>query len=145
VGATATATAVVDAFDGAGLAHVACHGHFRSDSPLFSSLELADGPLTALDLARLRRPPEVLILSACELALSNRHPANDLLGFSALLVAMGTRTLVASVVPVPDRSTRRVMRAFHRELVAGTAPATALARAQADPTDVAGFVCLGTG
>jgi CHAT domain-containing protein len=145
VGAAASAAAVLEALDGAWLAHVACHGRFRSDSPLFSSLELADGPLTALDLERLRRPPQVLVLSACDLALSTQHPGDELLGVSALLLAMGTRTLVASVVPVPDRSTRRVMRAFHRKLAAGAPPATALARAQADPTAVAGFVCLGTG
>jgi hypothetical protein len=40
---------VEDALDGLGraaTAHIACHGQFRSDSPMFSSLRLADGPLT---------------------------------------------------------------------------------------------------
>ncbi len=102
-GRNATVEAALRALDGAKLAHVACHGRFRSDSPLFSSLELADGPLTALDLQRLRRAPELLVLSACDVALSERHPGDELLGFSAALLASGTRTIVASVVPFPTQ------------------------------------------
>ena len=148
-GREATATAALSAIDGASLAHVACHGRFRSDSPLFSSLELADGPLTVLDLQRLRRAPEILVLSACDVALSARHPGDELLGFAAALLAMRTRTIIASVVPVPDAAARRLMLAFHTELAAGTPPAAALAHAQAGlrrtSAALAGFVCLGTG
>jgi hypothetical protein len=146
-GAAATAGSVLRALDGAALAHVACHGRFRADSPLFSALELADGPLTALELQRLRRAPDVLVLSACDLALSARHPGDELLGLSAALLATGTRTLVASVVPVPDAASRRVMVAFHRRLEAAS-PAAALAGAQAEAGSgwtAAGFVCLGAG
>jgi len=147
-GGAATAVAVLAALDGAALAHVACHGRFRSDAPLFSSLELADGPLTALDLQGMRRPPEVLVLSACDLALSERRPGDELLGVAAALLAMGTRTVVASVVPVHDAGARRLMAAFHRELL-DAPPATALAHAQAavgaGSASVAGFVCLGSG
>ena len=54
-GRAAAATAVLQALDGASIAHLACHGRFRSDSPLFASLELADGPLNAYELQQLRR------------------------------------------------------------------------------------------
>ena len=54
-GREATVAAVMRALDGATVAHLACHGHFRADSPLFSSLELADGPLNVYELQRLRR------------------------------------------------------------------------------------------
>jgi CHAT domain-containing protein len=145
----ATAAAALAALDGAALAHLACHGRFRSDSPLFSALELADGPLTALDLQSLRRAPDVLVLSACDLALSNRHPGDELLGLASALLAMGTRTIIASVVAVPDAHARRLMLAFHRELASGASPALALARAQATlrgaAAALAGFVCLGSG
>jgi CHAT domain-containing protein len=148
-GTVATVAAALAALDGATLAHIACHGRFRSDSPLFSSLELADGPLTALDLQRLRRPPEVLVLSSCSLALSDRHPGDELLGMSAALLAMGTRTIVASVAPVPDAAARRLMLAFHEELAAGASPASALALAQTTlrtrSAALAGFVCIGSG
>ena len=36
------------------LVHLACHGSFRTDNPLFSTLSLADGPLTVYDLERAR-------------------------------------------------------------------------------------------
>jgi len=143
-GKAATAAAVLKALDGAALAHVACHGHFRSDSPLFSSLELADGPLNVYELQNLRRAPDVVVLSACDLATSDLHPGDEVLGLAAALLAMGTRTIVASVVPVPDAAVKRLMLAFHRNLLAGHAPAAALARAQAR-APVAGFVCLGSG
>ena len=143
-GKAATAEATLAALDGAALAHLACHGHFRADSPLFSSLELADGPLNVYELQNLRRAPETVVLSACDLALSQLHPGDELLGLAAALLGMGTRTVVASVVPVPDAESRRVMLAFHRELARGTRPAEALARAQIRAR-VPGFVCLGHG
>jgi hypothetical protein len=143
-GREATADRVLAAIDGVSLAHLACHGSYRADSPLFSALELADGPLNVYELQRLRRAPDVVVLSACDLAVSRLHPGDELLGLAAALLGMGTRTVVASVVPVPDAAARRLMLAFHRNLAAGGAPASALARAQAGAA-VPGFVCLGSG
>ena len=143
-GKAATATATLAALDGAALAHLACHGHFRSDSPLFSSLQLADGPLNVYELQSLRRAPEIVVLSACDLAVSGVQAGNELLGLSAALLGMGTRTIIASVVPASDAATRRMMVDFHRRLGAGTSPAAALAGAQAK-SKAAGFLCLGRG
>jgi CHAT domain-containing protein len=148
-GRGATVAAVMRVVDGASIAHVACHGHFRADSPLFSALELADGPLNVYELQRLRRPPQLIVLSACDLATSDTRPGNELLGFAAALMGMGTRTIIASVVPIPDAAAKRLMIAFHRHLASGCSPAVALANAQEtfDPRDsaLAGFICLGTG
>ena len=63
---TATAARVLNAIDGARLVHIAAHGTFRADSPLFSALQLDDGPLTVYDLERLRRGPHHLVLSSCD-------------------------------------------------------------------------------
>jgi CHAT domain-containing protein len=144
-GRQATVAAVMAALDGATVAHVACHGHFRSDSPLFSSLELADGPLNAYELQRLRRPPQLMVLSACDLGTSDTRPGDELLGFAAALIGMGTRTIIASVVPVPDSGAKRLMISLHGGLTAGAKPSVALATAQQDVSRQAGFVCLGTG
>jgi CHAT domain-containing protein len=148
-GRQATVTAVMDALDGASVAHIACHGHFRSDSPLFSSLELADGPLNAYELQRLRRAPSLIVLSACDLGTSDTRPGDELLGFAAALIGMGTRAIIASVVPVPDAGAKRLMISLHNRLVAGDSPSLALAKAQGRLSSrgntQAGFVCLGAG
>ena len=148
-GREATVATVMEALDGAAVAHLACHGRFRSDSPLFSSLELADGPLNAYELQRLRRPPQLIVLSACDLGTSDTRPGDELLGIAAALIGMGTATIIASVVPVPDAGAKRLMIALHTHLTAGDPPSVALAKAQdslsARGYGHAGFVCLGTG
>jgi CHAT domain-containing protein len=149
VGRQATVAAVMESLEGAALAHLACHGHFRADSPLFSSLELADGPLNAYELQRLRRPPRLIVLSACDLGTSDTRPGDELLGFAAALIGMGTQTIIASVVPVPDAGAKRLMISLHGRLTGGAPPASALAGAQSEMSrrgpGQAGFVCLGAG
>ena len=144
-GADATAQAVAEALDGAQLAHIAAHGRFRSDNPLFSSLELADGPLTVYDLEGLRQAPATLVLSACETALSGIRPGDELMGVASAVFALGTRTLIASVAPVGDAETRALMNVFHAELAVGRSPTHALISAQRAVPDARGFVCFGAG
>ncbi|MFD1152563.1 CHAT domain-containing protein, partial [Saccharothrix hoggarensis] len=151
VGAAATVDAVASAMDGAPLAHVAAHGSFRADNPLFSALELADGPLTVYDLERLRTPPARVVLSACDSGLSAVRPGDELMGFTAALLGLGTRTLVAPVIPVPADVTTPLMVDLHRRLDAGEPPAVALAGAQEAHREdgdaafaaSAGFLCFG--
>jgi tetratricopeptide (TPR) repeat protein len=151
VGPAATAAAVCAALPTGALAHLACHGHFRADNPMFSSLTLVDGPLYVYDLERLGRTPPTIVLSACDSGLSAVRPGEELLGLAAALFSLGTRNLVASVVPVPDDVTRTLMVALHRELRAGAPPATALARARTAVSELgdagqvaaAAFVCFG--
>jgi hypothetical protein len=152
-GRSATVDAVTGALDGAELAHIAAHGHFRADNPLFSALKLVDGPLTVYDMERLSRPPRHVVLSACESGLPAVHPGDELLGLAATLLAIGTTTLVATVTPVPDEASRPLMLRLHRHLRAGAAPAAALARAQRELADTGpaarvaatGFLCFGAG
>jgi CHAT domain-containing protein len=124
--AEATGAAVLRAIDGASLAHLATHGRFRADNPLFSSLLLADGPLVAHDLTALAVAPSCVVLSACESATSGRTAGDDLLGMLAVLFSLGTRSVVASLVLVPDDATARLMVDMHRGLAAGRPLAVAL-------------------
>ncbi|MFN8223311.1 MAG: CHAT domain-containing protein [Gaiellales bacterium] len=147
-GRRATVDEALAAVGGVRLAHLATHGRFRSDSPLFSSFELADGSLSAHELCALEHPPEILVLSACDLALSDAHPGDELLGLATTLLGLGTRTIIASVAPVSDRTTPRLMRTLHQELARGTSPARALAIAQSrhrDDPSAGSFVCMGRG
>ena len=151
-GAGATVDAVLEALDGAALAHVAAHGEFRSDNPMFSSLRMADGPLTVHDVARLTRAPHRIVLSSCESGLGQPTGADALLGLASALIPLGTVGILASVVPVNDEATVPVMLTVHERLRAGGTLADGLrdARLQAgdDPlarATAASFVALGSG
>lgn len=146
----ATVGAVSTALEGASYAHLATHGHFRADNPLFSSLTLSNGPLTVYDLENLGIAPAVVVLSACESGLSSVHPGDELMGLTGALLRMGTRSLVASVAPVPDHVAQATMVAFHSRLQAGAEPADALLRARQgldedDRLRAGAFVCFGAG
>lgn len=116
---SATVERALGALDGVALAHVAAHGTFRRDAPLFSSLLLADGPLMVHDLDRLQRPPHTMILSACDSGGLSPIAADEALGLVTSLLALGTSTVLASVAPVNDRATVTVMRQVHATIAAG--------------------------
>jgi hypothetical protein len=149
-GTSATVESVLTGLDGADLAHLAAHGRFRADSPLFSALDLADGALTVHDLERLRRAPYRVVLSACESGVLAPVGAEELLGLAAALFSIGTAGLVCSVAEVNDAATAHLMVDLHDALAAGADPAAALldARraAREDPVlagTAAAFVALG--
>ncbi len=154
VGERATAAAVSAALGHADVAHVAAHGSFRADNPLFSSLHLSDGPLTVHDLEALPSVPRHVVLSACDAGVCAVTPGDELMGLAAALLALGAQTVVASVLPVPDAATRTLMVELHRRVMTDASPAAALAGAQAAVMDspdasasvaVAGFTCFGAG
>jgi Tfp pilus assembly protein PilF len=160
--AAATGPEAVVALDGVTIAHVACHGTMRVDAPLFSALDLADGPLTVYDVERVGRLPLVFVLAACDTGLagpgaggpsSAGGPVGDPLGFPSVLLQRGARAVVAATIPAPDAASSSLMVALHDELIAGRSAAEALAaaRARVDPTAPEGlaaslaFACFGGG
>ena len=152
-GSAATVQAVTAALHRADLVHLAAHGRVRADNPLFSSLTLADGPLTVFDLERLDRVAPMVVLAACDSGRPVVCTGDELLGFGATLLSLGAHQLIASVVPVPDVETAPLMIAFHRQLAAGHGAADALSQAQRQLADgesramaaAAGFICIGDG
>ncbi|MDH3499423.1 MAG: CHAT domain-containing protein [Acidimicrobiia bacterium] len=135
-GRNAVVDRVLDAMQHAAHAHIVAHGEFRPDNPMFSSLRMADGPLTVYDMERLHTVPALITLPACDAATTGSRPGDELLGLSAALLALGVRTLVAPQVPIPDAETPPLMRSFHRRLRdsadAGQALAEAISAAATD-------------
>ena len=125
-GAEATASRVLAAVDGAWLAHIAAHGSFRADSPLFSSLRMHDGPLTVYDFEQLRRAPYRLVLPSCDSGVVAPAGADELLGLVSSMLPLGTAGVVASVAPLNDRATVPLMLDLHRRLSSGATLAGAL-------------------
>ncbi|MGH4021720.1 MAG: CHAT domain-containing protein, partial [Pseudonocardiaceae bacterium] len=134
--------AVTRALHGAGLVHLACHGHIRTDNPTFSSMLLSDGHLTVQELDQRGIAPYRMVLAACESGSDALFEGNETLGFVSTLIARGTAGLVASAVVVPDWNIVPLMRSLHAGVRRGDTLAEALhhARATVDPQDAASFV-----
>ncbi|MER6633737.1 CHAT domain-containing protein, partial [Streptomyces sp. NPDC000987] len=122
---------VLEELDGAALAHIAAHGTFRADSPLFSSLRMADGPIVVHDFERLDRSPYRIILSCCDTARFASVGADELLGLVTALLPLGTAGVVASSAPVNDEAVVSLMLALHKGLSGGLSLAEALRDARA--------------
>ena len=130
-----TRIAVREAFAAADVLHIASHARFRSDNPLFSVLEVADGPLFVHELETLPSVPSVVVLAACDTA-AVADTGLDFTGFVSTLLALGARTVIAAVTPVPDtKETSDVMAAFHANLADGRRPSEALAAARSVTPD----------
>jgi CHAT domain-containing protein len=145
-GHRATISAAQAALDGADVAHVAAHGRFRADNPLFSSLVLADGPLTVYDLERLHRAPRTIMLTACDSGLSQVRPGEEIAGLATALLAVGASTVVAPLLPLPDETGEVLARRWHQLVSSGNTPAAALEAVRAQSGGpAAGLACLGYG
>jgi hypothetical protein len=140
----ATVSAALLALDGAPLAHLAAHGHHDQENFLFSRLDLADGPLMAYDIQQLTAAPRHVVLSSCDVGRTVVRPGEEILGFTAALLYIGTATVTSSVTRVGDDDAVGMMTAYHRLLAAGSRPAEALARATATEP-FSPFVCFGGG
>ncbi|MEW2129636.1 CHAT domain-containing protein [Streptomyces sp. NPDC005435] len=135
---------------GASLIHLACHGELRSDAPLSSSLLLGGRlPLTGLLRDNLH-PGTTVILSACELGSITGDLPDEQLGFPAALLAVGARSVIGALWPVPDTpATVTLMTDLHHALTDSPAPKAlgqAIANAHANgvpPSVWASFACFG--
>ncbi|WP_225640011.1 CHAT domain-containing protein [Streptomyces werraensis] len=126
---------VLAELDGAGLAHIAAHGTFRTDGPMFSSLRMADGPLIVHDFERLGRSPYRIILSCCDTARFATVGADELLGLVTALLPLGTAGVVACSAPVNDAAVVPLMLALHEGLASGLPLPEALRDARAAMPD----------
>lgn len=120
----------------------------------------ADGLLTAEELSWLDLSGiDLMVLSACDTGRGRVVHGQGLLGLRRALLGAGVDTLVASLWPVPDRETARLMERFYAHLWEGdrgAAEALALAQREllaeqrrtsghVDPHAWAAFVVDGSG
>jgi CHAT domain-containing protein len=115
---------------GCRLVHLASHGVFRRDNPLFSAIKLSDGWLNVYDIFNLNLPAELVTLSACETGLNEISPGDELFGLMRGFLYAGAPSLVVSLWVVHDRSTAAFMKHFYAGLRQGLSKRAALRRAQ---------------
>jgi tetratricopeptide (TPR) repeat protein len=150
-GDRSSVAAALSLLDRATTAHIACHGHFRRDAPMFSSLAMADGPLTVYDIESLSSPPSLVVLPACNAGSASVSVGDELIGTASALLGTGVGSVIAPLAVVNDASTVEVMAALHRHLSTGRSPSEALADTRVeitggdDPAALASalsFLCL---
>jgi CHAT domain-containing protein len=113
--------------------HLSCHGFFNLQSPLESSLFLANGErltlgeIFALTLNQCR----LVTLSACESGLTDFTSLSDeYIGLPSGFIYAGSPNVVSSLWKVDDISTAMLMIRFYQNLKAGSTVAIALNTAQ---------------
>ena len=127
--------------------HLAGHGRHPGDNPLFSAVELADGPWFGYDVDQLAATPSVVVLSACELGRVAVRSGEEAVGMSAAWLHAGARTVVSSPALVADEVACEVLAGWHQRVSRGESPADALAAASQKPGPRAPspFLCFGAG
>jgi CHAT domain-containing protein len=110
--------------------HLACHGNFRPENPLFSSLHLADGWITVRDVCAQNLQAEIVTLSACETGLNKIFAGDEVLGLARGFLAAGASSLCLSLWTVNDDAAAELMSNFYAELKTGKSAAEALRVAQ---------------
>ncbi|WP_298512348.1 CHAT domain-containing tetratricopeptide repeat protein [uncultured Nocardioides sp.] len=145
-GPAATAAAVSELAGRVDVVHLAAHGRHSAENPLFSGLELVDGPWFGYDIDQLPAVPDVVLLSACEVGRSSVRWGEELIGMTAAWLHAGARRVVASPAAVNDVAAHDTLVRVHTALADGTDPATALAATITSVTSDAApapFVCFG--
>jgi tetratricopeptide (TPR) repeat protein len=137
-----TVDATVALIKDAGLAHLACHGRFRTDSPLFSALELSDGDLTLYEMLAQGVAPHRVVLASCHSGTQKPYDGNEVLGFVGAMMSTGSAGIVAAEVPIPDGASAGAMTLLHDRIRRGDSLATAVwhARAALAGGDAAAYV-----
>ncbi len=109
IGRHATIDAFTHAASQASVIHIATHARFAASDPLASGLKLADGWITAREIASLRLTGATVTLSACESGRSGVDAGGELLGLLRAFLVAGATSLIASHWPVSDAIAREVM------------------------------------
>lgn len=98
------------------LVHIAAHGTFRADNPMFSRIRLGQSYLSLYDLYNLHLPVELVTLSGCATGVNVVAAGDELLGLTRGLLTAGAQTLLLTLWDVNDKSTAEFMRLFYAGL-----------------------------
>ena len=114
------------------LIHIATHGFFRKDNPMFSGIRLGESFLTLYDLYQLKLPAELITLSGCSTGLNVIAAGDELIGLVRGLLSAGAQTLLLTLWDVNDSSTADFMKAFYTRLLNRSDRAEALREAMVE-------------
>jgi CHAT domain-containing protein/tetratricopeptide (TPR) repeat protein len=111
------------------IVHIATHGYFRQDNPMFSSIRLGDSYLSLYDLYHLHLPVELVVLSGCATGMNVIKPGDEQIGLVRGLLQAGAQSMILSLWDVHDASTKEFMVAFYDRFQSGSGKPLALQKA----------------
>jgi len=126
VGAAATQAVLREKGGSSRLIHIATHGSFRQDNPMFSGIRLGDAYLNLYDLYQFRLDAELVTLSGCATGMNVVSPGDELLGLVRGLLFAGAHSLLLTLWDVHDRSTAAFMAKFYHRVSSGEGKALAI-------------------
>jgi CHAT domain-containing protein/tetratricopeptide (TPR) repeat protein len=126
----ATLTALIAMAPNCDILHLACHGLFRADNPMFSAVKLHDGWLTAADVMQLNLKDTLVTLSACESGRGTVLQGDEVIGLPRAFLGAGAAAVVVSLWLVQDETTVTLMTHWYDRLRQGMGRAAALRGAQ---------------
>ena len=112
--------------------HIATHGSFRQDNPMFSSIRLGTSDLNLFDLYQLNLPAELVTLSGCGTGLNVVVGGDELLGLVRGLLYAGAHGVLVTLWDVNDQSTADFMKIFYQRLQTNPDKAAAVQHATAE-------------
>jgi CHAT domain-containing protein len=116
VGSEATDVVLRERGPASRFVHIATHGWFRQDNPMFSSIRLGNSTLSLFDLYQLDLPCELVTLSGCGTGLNVVVGGDELLGLVRGLLYAGAQGVLVTLWDVNDRSTAEFMQLFYESL-----------------------------
>jgi CHAT domain-containing protein len=117
VGKQATSEVLREKGAQTGLLHIATHGTYRQDNPMFSGIRLGDGYLNLYDLYQMRLGANLVTLSGCATGMNLVAAGDELLGLQRGLFCAGATSLLLSLWDVHDRSTAMLMQEFYKNYI----------------------------
>lgn len=121
VGEEATEAVVRERLAQAGIAHFAVHAWLNVEQPLQSALMLRpaadggdDGLLQAFEIAGLRTPARLVVLSGCDTGRGSELEGVGLLGLVRAFRSAGAQRVIASLWPIGDRGTAELFERYYR-------------------------------
>ena len=131
IGERATSSVLREKGPHTSMVHIATHGIYRQDNPMFSGIRLGDGYLNLYDLYQVRLGAKLVTLSGCATGMNVVAAGDELLGLQRGLFCAGATSLLLSLWDVHDRSTAELMRAFYKHYMETANMAGALQSAMA--------------
>src|SRR5207253_11346620 len=97
LGEQATSSLLREKGQESGILHIATHGVYRQDNPMFSGIRLGDGYLNLYDLYQMKLNARLVTLSGCAKGMNFVAAGDELLGLQRGLMCAGANTLLLSL------------------------------------------------